>query len=320
MYLCFSHTRWRFSQSLPSPSLSRSDWLWSPSLFSFVFVCLCFSFLLVQLVLNVKPLRAADLGSQSIFPSSSIPAFSTWSRAGGPVNAILFVTSDRHVSSLERGTSCVERLYVPRTLPRPVQHLRYQKQQTNGDALCNTRARLLCGAGGLLFPIPWNRQPGIGNGKRRRVLFFRWRDPHGTECVTPRGVFSLCSPRYSSLGHHHVKDLDNAVNRYVRTWVRTIYFIRFTRISTVFPSITHTVPTLDLVFSCLHGIVCHVRPASLSLSPSFSLSLSFYSLSLPSRAVPLPRASCKRALSHLRSYLDRSVDMNFPIANFNVNI
>lgn len=64
------------SQSLPPPSLSRSDSL-SPSIHHFVFVRLCFSFLLVQLVLNVKPLRAADLGSQSIFPSSSIPAFST---------------------------------------------------------------------------------------------------------------------------------------------------------------------------------------------------------------------------------------------------
>ena len=52
--------------------------------------------------------------------------------------------------------------------------------------------------------------------------------------------------------------------------------------------------------------------------PPFSLCPSLFTL--PSRAIPLPRAVCKRALSHPPiPYLDRSVDMSFPIVSFNAN-
>lgn len=196
---------------------------------------------------------------------------------------------------------------MPRTLPRPVQHLHYQKQQAKATHFV-THALLLCGAGGLLCLF---RQSTTNTGTEKDAgCCFSVDETRTERSAWPRVVFSLFSARYFSL--NYVKG--NAANWYMKTWVRTKYFL-YSRVSQLSFRLSHA-QTLDLVFSCLHGIVCHVRPASLSLSPSFFLSLSFYSL--PSCAVPLPRAACKRAFSH-SSRLDRSVDMNFPIANFNVN-
>lgn len=149
---------------------------------------------------------------------------------------------------------------MPRTLPRPVQHLHYQKQQAKATHFV-THALLLCGAGGLLCLF---RQSTTNiETEKDAGCCFSVDETRTERSAWPRVVFSLFSARYFSL--NYVKG--NAANWYMRTWVRTKYFL-YSRISQLSFRLSHA-QTLDLVFSCLHGIVCHVRPASLSLSPSF---------------------------------------------------
>lgn len=136
------------------------------------------------------------------------------------------------------------------------------------------------------FVYSVNRQLDNSRTERNAGCCFSVDETRTERSAWPRVVFSLSALHV--IPSSVTTTLRTSTTQLSDTWEReyapnTLLDSRVYRLSS---RLSRTARTLDLVFSCLHGIVCHVRPASLSLSPSFFLSVPLFSLSPFSRRPP----------------------------------